>query len=508
MIVDQAGQIGLVEDIPGYRLPPGAWTTADNVRFNDGYAEKIEGHSLYATPSVAPYYLLPLQQTTTFYWIYFGLTNIYITDGSNHNAAGSGYSATADSNWNGDIFGGIPVVSNGIDAPQMLFPVSASNTFSSLTSWPSGYTCKSIKAFKNYLVALNVNKGTDNPLMVKWSHQADAGTLPSWDETDPTLDAGETTLSDSGGDIVDGGTLGDSFIIYRENSTYTMRYIGGRFIFSLERIFDDIGIFADRCFVAFKNGHCVLTDDDLIVHTGTKGSALSIADSRIRDTLFTALNSATNPTRAFLTHNNKKSEIWVCYPTSTDNFPTKALIWNYEHNTFSYRDLPGTMDAKFNVVQTISGETWASDSNTWASDSTSWGERSYNPSKRDILIADTTNTKLFKGDDTNQFNGVSFTSTLQRTDILLDQALQNRAQTLTFYPLISGTGPVNVRIGAQEAPEGTVTWQTAQSFTPGTDYKLDFRVNGRLLAVELSSTGDVDWRLHSWDFEYAIGSKN
>lgn len=509
MFSEKSGSIGLVDDIPGHRLPADAWTTANNIRFNDGYAEKSLGRSLFLTPTVAPYFLLPLQESTVFYWVYFGLTSAYITDGSNDTLAGSGYSATADYSWKGDVFGGIPIANNSYDPPQMLFPVSATNSFSDLTNWPSGYTCESIKSYKNHLIALNVVKnGQRSPYMVKWSHVADAGTIPtSWDVTDTTLDAGEQTLSDQGGDIVDGGVLGDAFIIYRENSTYAMRKVNSRFIFSFEKVFDETGIFSDRCFVSFKGGHCVLTDDDLIIHSGLKNSARSIADERVRDTLFAALETATNPTRAFLAHNNKKSEIWVCYPVTTDEFPTKALIWNYQHNTFSYRDLPGVMDIKFNVVQSVAGDTWATDSTTWAAGTDRWGARSYNPAKRDMLMADTTNTKLLKVDDTNQDNAVSFTATLQKTDILVDNYTGNEHRLTRIMPLMSGTGPVNIRLGSQAAPGGSVTWEAAQAFTPGTDWKLDFRTTGKLAAVEFESTGDVDWRLHAYDITHAQVSK-
>lgn len=508
MFCEQAGKVGIIEDIPGYRIAPEGWTTTDNIRFNDGYAEKSLGYSSFVTPSVAPYYLLPLQETTIFYWIYFGAAAIYLTDGTNNILASStSYNGDADNNWIGDIFGGVPVATNGIDAPQMLYPVSPNNTFADLTNWPTGYTCKSIKGFNNYLIALNVVKnGVQNPYMVKWSHQTDAGSIPSsWDETDTTVDAGEKTFGEKGGYIVDGGILGDSFIIYRENAAHSMRYIGGQYIFGFEKILNK-GIFGPRCFVEFKSGHCVLTDDDLIVHSGTRNSDQSIADNRVRTTLFTALNGATNATRTFLSHNKKKNEIWVCYPTGSDAYPTKALIWNYKHNTFSYHDLPGTLDIKFNVVSSTSGSTWATDSTTWAAGTDRWGSRSYNPSKRDMLMADTANTKLYKIDDTNQFNAVSFTATLQRTDILFDNDPSKQFREIEIYPLMTGTGPVNVRIGYQDVPGGSVTWEAAQSFTPGTDYKLDFRSTGRLGAIEFASTGDVDWRLHAYDIKTRVAS--
>lgn len=518
MISDNAGSIGLVEDIPGFSIPPEGWTTATNIRFNDGYAEKSLGHSTYATPSVAPYFLIPLQETQVFYWIYAGLTKIYITDGTNHYDASNGtYQVDADHEWTGDIFNGIPILNSVTGVPQALFPVSHSNSFVDLPNWPSNTYCSGIKGFSNFLISWDIwESGTRYPYKVKWSHQADPGSLPSsWDETDPTLDAGETNLSDKGGYLVDGGRLGDEFILYRENATYRIRYIGGKFIFSFIKGLGQSGIFSKRCFVEFEDAigpkHCVLTDDDLIVHNGQ--TKQSIADGKTRDTLFSTLNSATNPTRAFLAHNIKKSEIWICYPKTTSSFCTEALIWNYKHNTFSKRALPGVMDIAFDVVDNVATSVIQDATEIINTATQLIDTRLYNPSKRDMLMADTQNTKLFKVDDTNQFNGTSFTATLQRTDLVLGggkagTSIENRGLVLGIRPMMTGTGPVSVRLGSQEYQNGTVTWKTAQNFTPGTDYKLDFKVDGRLFAVEFESTGDVDWRLHRWDFEIQRSSKN
>ena len=79
------GEIGVIKDKPAHTLPLNAWSDAVNVRFNDGYAEKSLGYSSQlGTPSIAPYFLLPFQSTSLFYWLYAGLTSAYITEGPTH----------------------------------------------------------------------------------------------------------------------------------------------------------------------------------------------------------------------------------------------------------------------------------------------------------------------------------------------------------------------------------------------------------------------------------------
>lgn len=508
--------IGVIKDTPGYALPNNAFTTADNIRFIDGHAEKFLGHSSFVTPSVAPYFLLPLQRTATFYWIYAGLTAIYSTNGNVHNnMSGTTYAATADDGWTGGIFGGVPILNNGYDNPQALFPVSPTNTFVDLPNWPAATKCAVMKPHKNFLIALDIEKnGARYPYMVKHSNPAVAGSLPtSWDETDPTERSRENELSEEGGYLVDGGSLGDVFIIYRENATYEMRFIGGNNVFSYRKLrgFETSGIYAKNCFTSTPEGHCVLTDDDLIVHNGA--TRQSILNKRYQNTLFDALSSATNSKRTFLVHNVRKNEVWVCYPTSSDNFATKALIWNYLENTLGERDLPGCRHASFDVVQSQSGTTWTGISGTtWTTVSRKWNTRNYNPSKRQIILADTTNTGLLKGDDTDQFSGVSFTATLQRTGLTLDGDINTVKRITSIRPLISSTGTpaITIKIGYTASPEGSYTWGTGQTFTVGTNYKVDFdndSNSGRLLGIEFESTGNVNWKLHGFDIEYEIEGK-
>ena len=512
--VKQTGQIGVIEDIPSYELPANAWSSVANARFNDGYAQKSLGRSVFVVPITAPHFLLPLQDTIIFYWIYAGLTAIYTTDGTvntNVTNATRSYGTTNDRNWDGDIFSGTPVINNSIDPPQALFPVSHTNKFIDLPNWPTGYVCGFIKTFGNYLITGDIDKGSGRfPYLIKWSHQADPGTLPStWDETDTTKDAGEQNLASRGGYVVDGGELGDRFIIYRENATHTMRLIGGRFIFSFLKDFGDSGIFAKRCFVEFDRNHCVLTDDDLIVHDGRNKE--SILDARNRETLFSALKAATNPTRTYLSHNLKKNEIWVCYPEGTADFATRALIWNYKHNSVGYQTLPGANDIKFDVVQITTTSTISQATGLISAATEIIGTRLYDPSSRDSLIADTKNTQLFKGDDTNQFNGVSFTSTLQRTGVIVDDDITTIKRIKAVYPkiqAIAGT-VVNIKIGYHAAPEATVNWSAAKPFIVGTDFKIDLNNDnnsGRLLAWEFETTGDVAWKLHSFDIDYDVVS--
>ena len=68
--IDDVASVGLVKDQPGYMLPPEAWTEAFNVRYKDGAVERLLGHSqVFGTPSVAPYFAMPLVTSSTVWWL-------------------------------------------------------------------------------------------------------------------------------------------------------------------------------------------------------------------------------------------------------------------------------------------------------------------------------------------------------------------------------------------------------------------------------------------------------
>jgi len=140
---------GINKDISPYELGENLWSDGNNVQFDNDKTAKVKGHQqVFGTPSVAPYWLLPFNTITTDYWIYPSLTKLYrvSTSGTTTThtditrATGGDYSATAADRWNGGILGGVAIVNNGVDVPQMLG--STASNFSALSNWLSSTTTK------------------------------------------------------------------------------------------------------------------------------------------------------------------------------------------------------------------------------------------------------------------------------------------------------------------------------------------------------------------------------
>lgn len=520
--IDNVGQHGIVEDTLDYELPNSAWTNGSNVRFVDNAVEKSKGwEQVYGTPSGTPYFLLPVQKESNYYWFYASLTKIYGVDNagahSDISKTATTYSATADLNWNGGVMsGGVVVLNNGVDAPQQWTGTTLSTNFDDLANWPAGMVARVIRPYKSYLVATDINEGAGrDPTLLRWSHPADpAGVPSSWDYTDPTYDAGRVQIGDRGEAIVDQAVLRDTNLIYKEASTWAMQWVGGNNIFTFRRIFDQLGCMSRRCAKPFFGRHFVFATDDVVVHDGQ--NVVQVFNKRWKRWLFNAIDG-TNYERSFVTVNHSKSEVWCCFPETGSTLPNKALVWNWLDNTVYPLDLPTqTADIAHGVIDELTPETFASIQGNFNEESGVFDEQFFSGAVRDLMIADAGNTKLFRFDKTETQDGNTFTSFIERDYLPLGRQYQDgntRVDTSTFkfirqvLPRIDGSygGVINIYIGSRNHINDNIKWDGPHAFRIGIDRKVDIRKSGRLMSIKFESTTEITWRLTGYSIDYDIG---
>lgn len=503
--IENLGGVGVIKDRPAFSLPPNAWSDARNVRMNEGAVEKFLGHSqVFGTPMVEPHFLLPVQTTSAFYWMYASLTKVYVTDGATHTdltrTTGGDYSANINDNWTGVVLGGIPVLNNGNDDPQMWSPVSTGTPLAKLTAWPASTTCKAMRAFKTFLFALNVTKsGTNYPRLVKWSHSSSFNSVPSsWDESDATLDAGEYELADTRGDVVDGLQLNDSFIIYKDDSIWGAQFVGAPLIFKFYNITDQVGIFSRRCIAEYEGGHFVFGHNDCVVTDGQ--TVRSVLDKTNRRFLYNSIDSD-GYTRAFVIANRQRREIWICFPSHGSTHCDQALIWNWAENSFGHRDLPNVLDGKYGIADTSgTAADWANRAGTWDASAGSWDQKQYNPTQNSLIFAGTNDTKIYMADDTNQEDGSNMTAFVERTGLAIGSPNKVK-MARRIVPHMESSGIVDIYVGGQMETEGPVSWTGPYQFDPSLDHKIDCRVNHRLLAIKFESDSSINWKLNSMEVD-------
>ena len=508
--VNTVGALGVINDRKPHELPLQAWSDSRNMRFRDGFAEKFLGESLFDATSIDPYWLLPVPTATSFYWLVAGLTKVHSLTGGVETditrTVGGDYGATAQLNWTGCVFNGIPVINNGVDEPQMWTPVSGAQPLQALSNWPASTTCRALRAFRNFLVAGDVVKsGTRYRQMVKWSHPAGIGALPSsWDETDPTKDAGEWPLAETGGSIIDFSALRDLNIIYKDDSVYKMQYVGGEFVFKFSNLTKFVGILSRRCMTEYQPGyHAFMGQSDLLRHDGQQ--VVSLLEKRMRRWLEANLDP-TYYERSFVFTNQLQKEVWFCFPAAGNQFPSLAIVWQWADDTLTVRELNNMSHAANGILNSVD-DTWDSDTGIWDDDTSVWDALTYNPAALNIVAAFPEAAMLRAVDFTNQINGTNMTAYLERTGLGIPLKLDSPPDFTTkkffseLWPRLEGTdgGVVNISVGVQDSIDGAVTWKAPQSFVIGTTEKIEADISGRLLAVRFESSTDVEWRLHGYE---------
>lgn len=509
------GSVGLIRDQEGHILPPEALTYARNVRCLPDGIERIGGQeATFGTPSVAPHFAMPIVTSASIFWLYVSLTKGYVYDGTSHTnitrqtaAADVDYTASNTRDWNGCLLGGVPILNNGSDDPQYWSALSAGTKLAKLANWPASTKAAVIRAFGPHLIALNVTEGSTNyPHMVRWSHPADPGTVPtSWDYTDETVDAGRTELPDAyAGIIMDGLPLRGNFYIYKENSIWRMRHVGGLFIFDFDTFLESSGILAPRCVTMTADGaqHVVATQDDIIVHNGN--AYQSILPNRYKRYLFNTMDPV-NYINSFIYTNPFRDEIVFCWPESGQTHPNRALIWSYklgQIGVLTEADV-NYRNAATGPVEVSAGELWSEGSNAWDVLDGPWSTLL----RRRVVLCGTAATKFYVLDSGLTNDGTDFTGKFQREGLSLVGRKRNNEWIVDFEKrkmlrrvwVRATGGPINVRIGFQEVPGGATTWTPAQSFNPATQNFLDVFGSGRAVSIEFGA--DVPFKVLSYKLD-------
>ena len=518
--------IGIVFDMQPHDLPPNAWSDGKNVRFSNGRTEKIRGHEVNFTPAIDPLFLMPARSIDKYYWLYADAAKVFKYDGlvsSEITKLATTYNAL-DNAWGGTVLNGLVILNNGADVPQAWDPFVLNALLDDLANWPTTWRTRSLKSFKYHLVSLATAKGSDvNPYRVNWSHPADPGTLPaSWDITDPTKDAGEVTLAETDGFLVDQLQLGNVNVIYKEDTTHIMQHVGGIDIFGFRPLLQACGLLAPKGLLMFNPGtrdqHVVFGQTDIYVHDGATVS--NILRGRMRDWLYNNLDASAYKT-SFIAHNAGEQEIWICFPTTGATTPNVALIWNYRDNTTTVRDLPP------NTVSMSSGQllaseasptvadTWGTVQGSWDEQNRPWGFSAFAPAGNRLLFGTTgAGRKVYAADLSPTFDGAPIDAYVERIGLATigqdrfgKPAYDGTTRKLVteVYPRVTGDlgTVVNIYVGTQDTEDKPIEWHGPFPFRIGIDTKVEPQVSGMILSIRFAVVSNSTWTLSGYDLEIA-----
>ena len=524
-------KFGVITDVDGFDLPPGAWSMAINLRFEDGRVKSAPvWRSVANTAYSSPRFLYSSSGADAASSIFVGYLD------------GSVYSWSANAEFPASPTGFAPSEAEAVWTACTLAQVTYINRedrvpwamrlsdarFSQLAGWDSNWRARIIRSYNSALIALNVTKsGVRYPTMVKTSDLVtDPSTVPpSWDHTVTTNNATENVLTEMDGEIVDAAVLGNALFIYSNTQTWAMLADGSPEVYQYKQLPYGCGAIGPNCVVQVKNMHYVFGSDDIWAHDGL--THVSIADGRVRKFIFKTMNAKAS-NRFFVNYNPALEEIafhyvsgdpWVKFLGYGCN---RKAVYNLSNKTWTFDDCPLVFASGYAKVS-LDTKTWGSISATWATAGGSWSDLE-DGFKRSLIYIGEANTatgiqsKVYAfdqyGADGNLSSPVDLAANKQavliRDGIDLDEIdcdLVGYKHILRIYPqgrLEPSAAPITFTFGVTDYSSVPYVYSIPQTYDAVENYQCDFTAGGRFLSVQMTYPDFKTMSLSGLDLEVDV----
>jgi hypothetical protein len=528
--------MGINTDIQPYELPLNMWSAGNNVRFEDGAVMRSNVFRVLEdtmTPTIPVFLYGARPATGGDYLLYVGDDGSMYkwASGTETDVTNAAFTpAVLSSPYTACRSGELHYFSRKGVIPYYYGPATAK--FTTLTGWDAGWSCKSLREHKDHLIALNMTiGGVEYPNMVKTSDTITSDAPPgSWDHTDLSTNAIERQLAGLP-DIIDGLTLGNAFMLYGETGVWRMTLVGGKYIWQTVPAFKGPGLINQNCIIDQGGYHYVFGNNDIYRHDGSRWE--SIADSRVRKFIYDNLDLTDAP-KFFVCHEPEHSEIKFCYISSDEQasnqlhgvvgghgqYCNRFAMFNYIHNTWSFGDLPNV--SSWGMANVNESLTYANAAQTYDEIGGSYFDQE-NAANLNLCMTSVaedhwglTVSKLLGLDLADQGtlsypldSEAAYEAWVERVGLDLDElGLPSRTMKV-----ISNIEPkvrtflgntINVEVGAHNIAELDPTWLPSQTYDPATEYKLDFMIAGRYLAVRFTQPAQADFQFAQYDLAVSI----
>jgi hypothetical protein len=488
--------------LPGL-APQDKYTDGRNIYFKAGKSVRSPGYDIYAdTGRICDVdWLQYVEIGPLRYWLYAsagaGDIGVAVTDGEFHfNLTPAGWAPIIADGFvlTGGTINNIPFI-NHPEVGPFYWAYDTAAPVEELIGWPDNWTARVMRSHKDFLMAINVQTDVGQlESQVSWSNSAEAGSIPvEWIPT-PENDAGDATFAQSPGPLLDGLSIRDQFFVAKRNFCGVMQYIGGQFVFQVRDVFPTTGLFATGAWVEDGNMVYMLTGEGKFIRTdGTSQQDLvdGVNAAYLRD----AINYQ-HPESVFCYHDQAASQVVLCYPTGVNQWCDEGLSIEVTSLDCGFRDLPDVRIVSIGNIGVL-GTSWDSDHDSWDSDTTSWDQGASGYQPPNLLFGCGEHGMLSQGSgpqhivnhvwaDIRSFvtrQGIDFT------------AYAGRATISALYPRIEGNpGTVlTYQVGCQDHDNAPLNMLPVQEFTIGTDEKLDFFIDGKLIYLSQFSIGGAQW---------------
>ena len=484
-------------------LEPNDLTTMLNAYSRESITRVNGKEAIWGTTLFSPLWVLNSAERASGdpAWIYTANDGFAVVVGGTHNDITplGGIVATNQRNaFTGGELNGVPVWNQPAEFPYFWDGVVA-NPAAPIPGWPVNQLAGFLRPYKFHLVAGLIDPGVGqfDPDLVVWSDRAIPGAIPTEWVPSATNEAGSVSIGATPGVVIDALALRGSLYIYKSTSTYRLTYVGGAQVMRSELVFPESGMMGRNCVAALNTFHCVLTDNDVVVHDGQ--NLRSIANDRIRRDIFARIDPDNFP-NSFVLANSNEREFWICIPEVGSTYPSIAYVWNAPDDAWGIRELTETPPhiAPGRVIVQPPDTTWDGQVGDWDSQVNRWDTSGVVVGRYDLLSAGFFQDQLYLLEQTALDDGAAVQAVVQRVTLDLGEPESVKFLKAVWLSVDGTAGTqLRVRVAGQLQPQDPIVWGDYLSYVVASGQrKVDTSVMGRFLSLEISSIEAQDrWRV-------------
>jgi hypothetical protein len=385
---------------------------------------------------------------------------------------------------------------------------TAGGLFLPLPGWfGGGEQCYSVRAYKQWLVALNFNAPAAQPSRVSWSVAAAAFGVPTTWVAAATNDAGTTYLGDNTRPLIDGQALGDGFFIFGERDIYRMVWVGGDAVMGFDRLSASVGVSGLNCISRVDNELFVLGSEDIYA-VNEAGQIRSLAEGQVRRTILAEVEQAGSGGGSFVAYNATSNE-WIVFVGNPAGVTIRnAWVLNVATGRWTQSRFAETGNTS-GVTAAASGPAGeyalATPTRIPASGGVLIGKPNSGLTDHVLLSLDCPQAA------TSNYTVLDQVHQLQRKEI--DFGDPDRRKLITGIRLVgqyAATEAFSITITSRATRDGTGTSNGPYTFTAATSDRVDCLVEGRFFDVSISNTplNTLDpWKVSGFDIEYELAGR-
>lgn len=476
---------GLVLGANPLELPPNVFTRAENVEFTRKGVRPLRQPVSRNLP--VPGGRLVLRAVDTFVnggirvVLLFCEDKVYALTGSLfQDVTPSGILPSKE--WSVTEFNGYVVACNGKNFPYYFDYADPEAPLKVLPNWSEVLVPKKLASMSGFLVFMGlVSDGTFANQIIIWSDAAELGSLPSnYNWADPTSRAGFYSLPDFE-EFVAAELLNKSLIIYRSQSIYEMRFIGGTLVFSIEQRFKDKTLFSAQAVATRSRIQYCIGENEFYAHDGNTDTTFD--PKPISEYFFDNVNRD----YAYLVqmvYDASAERIHICYPHGDATLCNRDLFFDFKTGSWSMALLD---NYSYVGTEFLSGteQLIYEDANMSFEDSTDDFNLVYEPFSRDSLVYYNASIWQVSGESpvlpcTLARSIVAYNA--QDTSGMVTVKRNLHVLVTEIWPKITN-GTLQFRLGFSDTPEGTVEWSDWESAT--NNMRIDTFESGTYMHVEM-----------------------